>query len=90
MNDTITTTAEAAGSIAPAETTVLARPALTKAATVRKLLSRNKGATLAEMMAATHWQPHSTRSFLTGLRKKGIALLRETRGGGETSWRIER
>jgi len=90
MTGTIETAAEAADSIAPAETTVLTRPTLTKAAIVRKLLSRNKGATLDEMMAATHWQPHSTRSFLTGLRKKGIELLRETRSGGETSWRIER
>lgn len=62
----------------------------TKSAVVQKLLSRNKGATLAEMMAATHWQPHSTRAFLTGLRKKGVALLKEARTGGETCWRIDR
>lgn len=60
-----------------------------KSAAVQKLLSRNKGATLAEIMTATSWQPHSTRAFLTGLRKKGIALLRETRTSGDTSWRIE-
>lgn len=62
----------------------------TKSAAVTKLLSRNKGATLSEIMAITHWQPHSTRAFLTGLRKKGIELLRETRSGGETSYRIDR
>ena len=62
----------------------------TKSAIVYKLLSRTKGATLAEMMAATHWQPHSTRAFLTGLRKKGIELLKEARAGGETCWRIDR
>lgn len=61
-----------------------------KSAAVQKLLSRNKGATLAEIMAMTSWQPHSTRAFLTGLRKKGIDLLRETRSGGETCWRIDR
>lgn len=60
----------------------------TKSATVIKLLSRNRGATLAEIMAATAWQPHSTRSFLTGLRKRGMELIRETRRSGETSWRI--
>ena len=27
----------------------------TKSAAVQRLLSRNKGATLAEIMAATHW-----------------------------------
>lgn len=61
----------------------------TKSAAVTKLLSRNKGATLGEIMAITHWQPHSTRAFLTGLRKKGVDLLRETRSGGETSYRID-
>tara|TARA_B110001454_G_scaffold216095_1_gene238733 strand:- start:84 stop:368 length:285 start_codon:yes stop_codon:yes gene_type:complete len=62
----------------------------TKSAAVTKLLSRNKGATLVEIMAITHWQPHSTRAFLTGLRKRGIDLLREMRSGGETSYRIDR
>lgn len=63
---------------------------VTKSATVTKLLSRNRGATLAEIMAATNWQPHSTRAFLTGLRKKGAALLKEARRDGETSYRIAR
>lgn len=62
---------------------------ITKSAAVQKLLSRNKGATLAEIMTATHWQAHSARAFLTGLRKKGIVLLRETRTSGDSSWRTE-
>ncbi len=62
---------------------------MTKSATVQKLLSRNKGATLSEITSITHWQAHSARSFLTGLRKKGIVLFRETRTNGESSWRIE-
>jgi hypothetical protein len=62
----------------------------TKSLTVQKLLSRNKGATLAEIMAATHWQPHSSRAFLTGLRKKGMILFKDTRSSGETCWRINR
>lgn len=66
-----------------------ARPR-TKAATVQKLLARPRGATLAELMEATGWQPHSTRAFLTGLRKKGTALVRECRTDGDTCWRIER
>jgi hypothetical protein len=61
-----------------------------KAATVQKLLSRPKGATLAEIMSATGWLPHSTRAFMTGLRKKGHDLVRECRNNGETSWRLER
>lgn len=66
-----------------------ARPQ-TKAATVQKLLARGKGATLAELTDATAWQPHSTRAFLTGLRKKGATLVRECRTNGDTCWRIER
>jgi hypothetical protein len=67
-----------------------ARNGQTKSLTVQKLLSRNKGATLAEIMAATYWQPHSSRAFLTGLRKKGLILLKDTRSSGETCWRINR
>lgn len=66
-----------------------ARPQ-TKAATVQKLLARTKGATLAELTDATAWQPHTTRAFLTGIRKKGITLVRECRANGDTCWRIER
>lgn len=62
----------------------------TKAATVRKLLARAKGATLAELTDATGWQPHSARAFLTGLRKKGDAIVRESRPNGDTCWKIER
>lgn len=61
----------------------------TKSATVQKLLSRNRGATLSEIMSTTHWQAHSARAFLTGLRKKGVILIRETRTTGDSSWRIE-
>ncbi|WP_340318017.1 DUF3489 domain-containing protein [Rhizorhabdus argentea] len=64
-----------------------APPRPSKAATVAKLLSRNRGATLAEITEATHWQPHSARAFLTGIRKKKT-LLKETRRSGETSYRL--
>ena len=49
-------------------------PRVTKASTVLALLSREEGATLADMIAATGWLPHTTRAALTGLRKKGHAL----------------
>ncbi len=67
-----------------------AKPQPTKSATVQKLLGRGKGATLDEITSATSWQPHSARAFLTGLRKKGMVLLKESRTTGETSWRIEK
>ncbi len=68
---------------------VAARPTLTKAATVAKLLSRIRGATLADIMTATSWQPHSARAFLSGLRKKGKVLIKEARKDGETSYRMD-
>lgn len=82
--DTSMMPATAEASVAPV------RSGPSKSAVVQKLLSRTKGATLAEMMTATRWQPHSTRAFLTGLRKKGVELLKEARAGGETCWRIDR
>ena len=60
----------------------------TKAARVKKLLSRGKGATLGEISRATEWQPHSVRSFLSGLRKTGADLVKEQRGSGVTAYRI--
>ena len=45
-----------------------------KIAAVIGLLSRVEGATLAEMISATGWLPHTTRAALTGLRKRGYAL----------------
>lgn len=46
-------------------------PRPTKAALALALLRRDQGATLAELVDATGWLPHTTRAALTGLRKKG-------------------
>mgnify|MGYP003558890713 CR=1 FL=1 len=59
-----------------------------KSSIVQKLLGRAKGASIAEIIGATGWQPHSARAFLTGLRKKDITILRESRKDGETAYRI--
>ncbi|HEV2079949.1 MAG TPA: DUF3489 domain-containing protein [Allosphingosinicella sp.] len=45
------------------------------------LMRREQGATLAELTAATNWQPHSARAALTGLRKKGHAIETGKREG---------
>lgn len=44
------------------------------------LMRRTQGATMAELMAATGWQPHSTRAVITGLRKDGhdIACIKRS------------
>ena len=38
------------------------------------LLTRDCGATLAELATLANWLPHSTRAYLTGLRKKGRVI----------------
>ena len=65
------------------------RPRQTKALKVERLLKRNQGATLSEIATSTNWQPHSCRSFLTGLRKRGLTILKESRNDGATNYRIE-
>ena len=43
----------------------------TKNQQVIDLLSRDGGATLEETSTLVGWLPHSTRSFMTGLKNKG-------------------
>lgn len=43
------------------------------------LLQRSEGATLAEMVKATGWLPHTTRAALTGLKKKGHVIAKGKR-----------
>lgn len=50
-------------------------PALpTKHQQVVDLLWRESGATLEEMSALANWLTHSTRAFLTGLKKRGFEV----------------
>lgn len=48
------------------------------------LIVRDEGATLAQMVAATGWLPHTTRAALTGLKKKGYAISSDKVGGVRT------
>lgn len=77
------------GAPAPAASPVPAAQATTKIAQLLRLLQREEGASLAELIAATGWLPHTTRAALTGLRKKGHVI--ERTGRGETScYRVAR
>jgi hypothetical protein len=70
------------------DTSTAAAPRPTKTDAVIKLLGRPKGATIGEIGTATDWQQHSTRAFLTGLRKKGRALAKDKRRNGDTFYRL--
>lgn len=52
------------------------------------MVKRGEGATLAELVEATGWLPHTTRAALTGLRKKGHTIAK-TKRGEATCYRIE-
>lgn len=43
------------------------------------MLLHPEGATIDAMMTATGWLPHTTRAALTGLRKRGFAIVRRSR-----------
>ena len=55
-------------------------PRTSKTSALLALLQRDTGATMAELIEATGWLPHTTRAALTGLRKKGHAIQRGKRG----------
>lgn len=46
----------------------------TKHQQVIYLLSRDNGASLEEMANLANWLPHSTRAFMTGIKKKGYTI----------------
>ena len=60
-----------------------------KLAEVIALLFRETGASIEELMTATGWQPHTTRAALSGLRKRGYAILRERTDEKGLVYRIE-
>lgn len=62
-------------------------PRQTKQAQVVDLLGRSEGASIADIVAATGWQPHTSRAALTGLRKKGHSIAAE-KADGVTRYRI--
>jgi DNA-binding MarR family transcriptional regulator len=46
----------------------------TKHQQIIDLLLRDGGATLNDMSTEVGWLPHSTRAFMTGLKKKGYVI----------------
>jgi Protein of unknown function (DUF3489) len=59
-----------------------------KLALVIEYLQRAAGATIIDLTHATGWLPHTTRAALTGLRKRGYAVIRDRIGAGDSIYRI--
>jgi len=59
----------------------------TKIALVLAMMDTAAGIPVADLMAATGWQPHTIRAAMTGLRKKGHSIQRIKRDG-VTCYRI--
>src|ERR1700722_1595271 len=62
-----------------------------KKAEVIALMKRAKGATLAEIMAATKWQAHTVRGFVSILGSKGGRRIDSSKNAsGERTYKIEK
>ncbi len=59
----------------------------TKTALAVSILSRTNGTPASELLAATGWQLHTLRAFISGLRKRGHAIS-QWRENGEARYAI--
>ena len=60
-----------------------------KRAEVIAMMKRPKGATLAEIMKATSWQPHTVRGFVSILGSKGGEKIESSKNAaGERTYKI--
>jgi hypothetical protein len=63
-----------------------------KTAKILNLMRRAKGATLAEIMEASSWQPHSVRGFISGTlgKKMGLTVQSAKRADGTRFYSLEK
>lgn len=73
-----------------AKNTSAPTPDGTKTDLVLKLLRREQGATLEDLVTATGWQPHSVRGFISGtLRKKRGLTVACTRSASGPAYHLQ-
>ena len=67
------------------------QPVQTKQSQVIALMQRHEGVSLAELIEATHWQPHSVRGVISGILRKKLGLTvtcTSSPESGESRYRI--
>jgi hypothetical protein len=64
----------------------------TKKAQVIRMLQRSNGASLAEIMRVTQWQPHTVRGFISRalVHDLGLRVARFKRDQGQAAYRLPR
>jgi len=63
--------------------------AKSKSGQIIHLLSRENGASIAELTRATGWQTHSVRGFIAGtLKKKGVEVASNREDGKDRRYSI--
>ena len=73
----------------PAQAKATAPRAERKGAKILEMIGRAKGATLAEIMKATDWQPHSVRGFISTAAKKHDIKIESTKNeAGDRVYKI--
>jgi hypothetical protein len=70
-----TLSTEVRPSVKPRSALVGSHNSETKAARILALVKRSRGATLPEIIAATGWQPHSIRGFISAQIRRRMGLI---------------
>ena len=71
------------------EATQQRNPKQSKKAALEKMLTRQRGATIAQMHSALAWQPHTIRAEISRLRKRGVQIVLD-REVTPPAYRVER